>query len=365
MKYRIVSEGFVTQRQPGTAFSVAAGSRCVSLGDGKLICSFMGQAKIGLNDFKPMLTRSQDHGATWTEPRIIWPELQEQLSIFGSVSISPKGEIYFYGMGTPIDRHGELAWSEATQGLKQNELVWSRSRDAGNTWEPLKRIPMPIPGSAEAAGAMCVTRAGDFIACYAPYNTFDPALKVDKNQVVCVASRDEGRTWSHNSMFRFPQPEALGAESWVIELKDGRLLGTGWHICGDQSMSNAYAISRDSGRSWSPTLATGTFGQSTGLGALSDGRAAFVYNQRKHGTIGVWLAIADPTERDFGLVANEPVWQAETAVKGDASGDFKDWTSFAFGEPSATELPDGTILVTFWVAQPSGHGIRYVKVRRE
>ena len=152
----------------------------------------------------------------------------------------------------------------------------------------------------------------------------------------------------------------------MIELADGRLLGTGWHICGDQSMSNAYAISRDSGRTWGPTRATGTLGQSTGLGALPDGRAAFVYNQRKHGTVGVWLGIAAPTDQDFGLLANEPVWKAETAVQqAGSTADFKNWTNFAFGEPSATALPDGSILVTFWVAQPSGHGIRYVKLRLE
>jgi len=366
MKYKITAEGFVTQRQSGTSSSIAAGSRCVSLGGGKLVCSFMGQAAIGLNDFKPMLARSNDGGATWTEARMIWPELQDRYSIFGSVSISPKAELFYYGMRTPIDQPGELAWSEATQGLKQNHLVWSRSRDFGHTWEPLQVIPMPIPGSAEAAGPMCVTRAGDLVCCYAPYNTFDPAVKVDKNQVVCLASRDQGRTWSHNSMFRFPQPEALGAESWVIELADGRLLGTGWHICGDQSMSNAYAISRDSGRTWGPTLATGTLGQSTGLGALPDGRAAFVYNQRKHGTVGVWLGIAAPTDKDFGLLANEPVWKAETAVQqAGSTADFKNWTNFAFGEPSATALPDGSIFVTFWVAQPSGHGIRFVKLRLE
>lgn len=365
MKYSITAEGFISQRQLGTPFSIAAGSRCVSLGAGKLVCSFVAQAATGLNDFKPMLARSTDGGASWSEARMIWPELQDRCSIFGSVSISSRGELYYYGMRTPIDRPGELAWSEVTQGLKQNELVWSRSRNGGLDWEPLRVIPMPIPGSAEAAGPMCVTRAGDFVCCYAPYNTFDPALKVDKAQVVCLVSRDQGLSWTHNSMFRFPEPDALGAESWVIELADGRLLGTGWHICGDQSLSNAYALSRDGGRSWSATLATGTLGQSTGLGALSDGRAAFVYNQRKHGVVGVWLGIADPTEKDFGLVANEPVWRAETAVKGQATGDFKDWTNFAFGEPSATELPDGTILVTFWVAQPSGHGIRYVKVRRE
>ena len=363
MNYEIIAEGFITERQLGTPLSIACGPRCVSRGKGEIACSFMGQAAIGGNDFKPMLAWSQDNGVTWSEAKIIWPDVQDRYSIFGSISAGPAGEILYYGMRTPIDAPGELAWSEATQGLKQNELVWSRSKDFGHTWAPLQVIPMPIPGSAEAAGPMCATREGDLVCCYAPYNTFDPKLTVDKSQVVGLVSRDNGKTWTHRSMLRFPQPEAIGAESWVVQLADGRLLGTGWHIYKDQSMSNAYALSRDRGATWSVTGPTGTLGQSTGLAALPDGRALFVYNQRKHGDVGVWMAVAQPTEQDFGLLINQRVWSAEATAKGKDAANFTDWTSFAFGEPSPTVLHDGTILVALWVAQPSGHGIRYVKVR--
>ena len=62
---------------------------------------------------------------------------------------------------------------------------------------------------------------------------------------------------------------------------------------------------------------------------------------------------------------NERIWTAEIASCGGATADFKDWTSYAFGEPSVTPLDDGTILVTLWALQPSGNGIRYVKLRIE
>ncbi|MBS0664303.1 MAG: exo-alpha-sialidase [Verrucomicrobia bacterium] len=363
MKYELLAQGFVTQRQPGTPVSVAAGSRCVARGNGELACSFMGQAAIGHNDFKPMLVWSSDNGATWTEPRLIWPELQDRVSIFGSVSRAPNGDLYFYGMRTPIAYPGELAWNAEVQGMKQNELVWTRSADFGRTWGPLQVIPMPIPGSAEAAGPLCVTTRGDLVCCYAPYRTFDPTVAVDANQVVGLLSQDGGRTWSHRPMLRFPGSESNGAEAWVVELSDGRLLGTGWHVHPDGNRPNAYALSLDRGRTWSPTGSTGTLGQSTGLAALSDGRAAFVYNQRKHGAIGVWLAIARPDARNFGILLNERIWAAEIATQDGRSADFSDWTGFAFGEPSVTVLHDGSLLVTLWCLQPSGHGIRYVRLR--
>lgn len=362
MKIEIIAEGFVTRRGSGTPTSLTGGSRCVSRGRGDLACSFMGQAALGGNDFKPMIARSQDNGATWAEPVMIWPELQERYSIFGSLSSAPNGDLYFYGMRTPIDRPGESAWNETTKGLKQNELVWSRSKDFGHTWAPLRVIPMPIPGSAEAPGAMCITRRGDLVCCYSPCNTFDPNLRAQRNQVVSLVSRDGGISWTHNAMLRYPQPDAAAAEAWVVELADGRLLGTAWHVH-TPDQPNAYALSRDGGATWGPTRSTGTMGHSTGLAALPDGRAVFVYVQRKTGDLGIWMAVANPTDEDFGILVNQRVWAAEVAVQKAGTAEFGDWTNFAFGEPSATLLHDGTILVTLWVVQPSGRGIRYVKVR--
>ena len=43
-----------------------------------------------------------------------------------------------------------------------------------------------------------------------------------------------------------------------------------------------------------------------------------------------------------------------------------DWTNFAFGEPSATVLPNWTVLVTLWRLAPGGAGeIAFVKLRIE
>src|ERR1043165_474930 len=80
--------GFVSMRTALTRTAVASGPRCVQTNGGELICSFMVQAALGLNDFCPLLIPSSDNGQTWTGERPIWPHLQEQFSIFGSVSRS-------------------------------------------------------------------------------------------------------------------------------------------------------------------------------------------------------------------------------------------------------------------------------------
>lgn len=365
MQYEILQEGLVAQREPGTATAVACGSRAVVTPRGELVCSYITDSALGINGFRPLIARSNDGGTTWREQGCIWPHLCDSYSIFGSISRASDGAMFFLGSQTPIDQPGEPFWCESNHGLKANELVWARSVDHGVTWTEPAVIPMPIPGSAEVPGPMCITRNNRWVCCYSPYNTFDPNLTVQRNQVVCLSSDDEGKTWNHAAMLSFPHQDSQGAEAWVVELSDGRLLGAAWHSNGTlgSCQPNAYALSHDGGVTWTPTCSTGILGQSCALATLPDGRALFVYNQRLNGTVGVWLAVARPTENDFGIEANAILWHAESATQNGTSREFKDWTDFAFGEPSITVLADGTLLATLWCIQGGVGGIRYVKLR--
>lgn len=363
MRFRQVAEGFVA-RLP-VERCIAAGPRTAIAPGGDILCSFMTTSKLGTNDFLPVLYRSRDLGQTWSEQGPVWPHLKDRWSIFASISRTESSRLFLFGSRSPIDKPGETFWSDATQGIKQNELIWADSKDDGKTWSEPVVVPMPIAGSAEAPGPLCVTKSGRWIGPYSPYATFDPALKVDRSQVVVVYSDDQGKSWKHSSMLRFVEPNSSAAEAWVIELSDGRLLGTGWHLNqgsgGDYP--NAYAVSHDGGVTWKSTRPTGIMGQSTALAALPDRRALFIYNQRRHGEPGVWLALVNPTDTDFGIEANEVIWRAETKTQHGSSGEHSQWEDFSFGEPSITPLPDGSWLVTLWCIQPSGSGIRFVKVK--
>ena len=223
---------------------------------------------------------------------------------------------------------------------------------------------MPIPGGAEALGPLTVLRDGRWIASYALYNTFDRDLVVDRSQIVAVISDDEGRTWHHTAMHRFADPDSGGAQAWVVELADGRLIGTCWNMSmttgRDKPMP--YAISHDRGETWTPTRSTGLMGQATSLAPLDDGRVLLVYTQRVKPDPGIWLAILDPTDGDAGVVRFGPVWRAEQSTHSDGSTGLDAWTDFAFGEPSVTVLPDGDVLVTLWSDQPSARGVRILRV---
>jgi hypothetical protein len=363
MPLTVLAEGFVTRRRGSGHGAVAAGPRAAVLGD-EVLCSCMLTSALGTNDFVPVLFRSSDSGSTWLEQGPIWPHLRERWSIFVSISRDTTGKLFVFGTRTPIQRAGESFWSEATQGLLQNELVWAQSDDGGRTWTEPAVVRMPIPGAAEAPGALCCLRRGRWLAPYSPYNTFDPRIAVERNQVIVVSSDDQGRSWNHTAMLHFDDPLSGACEAWAVELSDGRLLGTAWHLSyGDAEHPNAYALSHDGGSTWGPTRSTGSLGQSTALAALPDGRALFIRNQRRHGEPGVWLAVVRPTDRDFGVETDEIVWRAHTRTQTGTSGGHNAWSDFSFGEPSVIVLPDSTLLVTLWSIQPSGRGIEYVLLK--
>lgn len=363
MEFQEIERGFVAHAEPPA--QIAVGPRVAVTDAGDVVCSYMVQPGLGVNGFVPMLARSADGGRTWSAGQPIFPHLENKVSIFCGVSRSPAGELFLYGTLTRIDEPGESFWSDATQGLKDNDLFWSRSTDGGRTWSEPAVIPMPIPGAAEAPGALCVTRAGRWLAVYSPYNTFDPSVVVDRNQVVVVRSDDGGQTWAGGSMMRFAEAESGAAEAWCVELADGRLLGTTWHVShvDGTDFPNRYTLSHDAGETWLPSRSAGIHGQATSLHPLPDGRALFVYNQRKHGEVGVWMALVDPTDDDFGIQANQIVWRAETKTQSGSSGEHTEWTDFSFGEPCAARLPDGTIVLVLWCIQPAGSGIPYVRLR--
>jgi hypothetical protein len=73
--------------------------------------------------------------------------------------------------------------------------------------------------------------------------------------------------------------------------------------------------------------------------------------------------VVRPTADDFGVQSNEIIWHAAVPTQERGSLGHDNWTDFAFGEPSVTLLPDGTLVLVLWSIQPDGRGIAYVRFR--
>lgn len=366
IRFDILDQSDVYQSAVGGASSrVVAGPRCVVASDGGAICTFMAQSKLGINDFVPMICRGDRAGREWSTARPIWPDLIGKYSIFCNISRSPAGEMFIYGTRTKIDQPGESFWSDATKGLKANELIWSSSRDDARTWPAPRAFALPFTGSAEAPGALLVTRRGRWIAPYSPYNLMDGSAAVDCGRVIAVISDDGGRSWKPSVMIRFDEPQSVGAEAWVCELSDGRLLATAWHAdMSDQKNvhPNKYAISHDAGDTWRATRSTGIIANTTALHSLSDNRALFI-TVRRRDDAGIWLSVVRPADNDFGALSDQCIWSAKSATQSGGQATHATWTDFTFGEPAVTALDDGSLLLVFWYLNATHAGVKAMRLR--
>ncbi len=355
--YRKISEGDVFVSKDGR---MTSGPRVAVLPDGTLACSFMLNSKSGANDFVPMIAYSKD-GETWSEAKEIYPELTGKKSTFISLRNTHDGRLVLGGKQWDIAYPGEAFWSDEAGGMKENELVFAISDD-GKKFPELTSVPVAFYASAENPGGALVDADGTVNIIYSPYPTIAKNEEVDTCCMVKLTSRDGGRTFDGEKFAVVNEP-CLYAESWLERLSDGTLFVSTWQTASENS--SQYLISRDGGRTFSAPVAQIFRGQSTGICAGNNSDVYIAYNQRKEGTKGVWLAHEKVTSANVEVIANEPVWAAESATRSESSGDFTEWTDFSFGEPHVKLLPDGTLLVVLWYEEAGKIGVRYVRLFEE
>jgi len=357
--FEIISEGFIYKTDQNGR--TACGPRTALLKDGSIVCTYMTQTKIGSNDLVPMAAYSAD-GENWTEGSPIWPQYIGKKSSFVSVRPMPDGRTSLAGMWFNISHPGEMFWSDEASGMKENQLIWCFSQNGKSFPEP-SVMELPYYASAEQPGGILVKESGEMLMIYAPYPTIEKRSKVITNQLVMLKSMDGGISFAPEILGSVDY-EATFAESWITELGNGTLVAGSW-LLDNKKCPDVYFTSINGGKSFKGPMPMGFFGQTTSLTPYGDDMLLVPYNQRKEGTIGVWLALAKPDEKSFNIITNVPAWEAELPTRSNTSGDFSQWTDYSFGEPQVTVMPDGTLLLVLWCDQPAGRGIRYVRLKLE
>ena len=354
--FRKISEGDVFISGDGR---MTSGPRVAVLPTGEIACSFMLNSKSGANDFVPMIAYSKD-GNSWSAAKEIYPSLTGKKSTFISLRNGHDGRLILGGKQWDIAYPGEAFWSDEAGGMKENKLVFAISGD-GNDFPELTNIEIPFYASAENPGGALLDKDGTVTVIYSPYPTIDKKEEVDTCCMGKITVAPDGKTSAEK--FAVVTPECLYAESWIERLSDGKLFVSTWQTA--SSDSSRYLISCDNGKSFAGPFIQPFRGQSTGICAGRDGDVYIAYNQRKEGTIGVWLAHEKVDDNSAEVIANEPVWAASSATRNESSGDFTEWTDFSFGEPHVKLLPDGTLIVVLWYEQGDVRGVRYVRLIEE
>lgn len=358
--FKTLSEGFVYHTEAPDRS--AAGPRSAVLADGTLVCSYMVQTDVGINDFVPMLSFSGD-GEHWSEGVPAWPEWIGKKSAFVSVRPMADGRYSLAGKWFPIHQPGESFWSDEAGGMKENELIFSISPD-GRSFPAPSAMKPPFYASAEQPGGLFGDEDGSLTMIYAPYPTIEKREPVITSRLVKLRSTDGGKSFVP-SVFGEAEKGITYAESWLCRLSDGRLMAASWMLGRQDGDRDVFFLSDDNGETFDGPHLCPFNGQTMSLTPWEDGTVLIPYNQRREGDIGVWLALAKPEGNTLRLLENQPVWLAQTSTRKGSSGEFSEWTDFSFGEPHVCILPDGGLLLTFWCSQPGGKGIRFVRLHRE
>ena len=338
---------------------VFVGSRTAVLPDGRIACTFNAQTEIGSNDFEPMISYSED-GEKWSEPKHLFPEYIGKKSVYGSIRKTLDGRVCFCGVCTPISKAGESYWSDEIGGMLENRLIFSVSAD-GYDFPPFTEVPLPLYGSAENPGGMLIDKDGTMYILYSPYRAIEGKEDTDVCRMMLLKSTDGGKSFTYMPVGEADAPCQYG-EAWLVRLYEDIYMISTWQTARKEG-SDQYLLSFDGANSFSAPMLLPFDGQSTALEAIGDGKALIIYNQRGKSPVGVWLALVRPDKDGLHLCANECIWQAQQATSNQSSGEFNEWTDFAFGEPHVSLLPDGTLLACLWYDQGGKKGIRYVKLQ--
>ncbi len=332
----------------------------VRLQDATLIALFaIGQA-FDATDQRMHVSRSDDGGATWSDPRPLYPG--DHLAHHESETLKPllltDGSLLAAGYGfvrpdamTPIvdPQTGAVA-------PMRNKV--SRSHDGGRTWSP--SVPFEVEGRPLELSGPCIQLAsGAIIGAAPPFH-----LSGNGQEGWLIRSDDQGASWNRQSVF-FAAPDGNVApwECRLADLGSNRIAVLFWayDAAAGQNRNNHLAISRDGGASFAPAIDTGIAGQAANLMYLGDERLLTIHCHREPPVSLTGRVLRLDTDDRVTVEAECPLLAGGSAASQANAVD--QFASLSFGQPGLTNLGDGDFLASWWQVDDGQHVIKACRLK--
>lgn len=172
---------------------------------------------------RALLTRSQDHGKSWSKPTVISdiPEVDDR------------------NVALTVMRDGEYVAVFNTYDKKlESEAMVCRSRDEGRTWSKPTSIGTL---NTRTKGAIVELKSGRWVL---------PFYVAPGNGALVGISDDQGEHWN---VKKFPDPAGFLGDEWdLVEFEPNRLLGVFRNNQNGSDGSVWISTSEDGGSNWSP-----------------------------------------------------------------------------------------------------------------
>ena len=173
-----------------------------------------------------------------------------------------------------------------------------RSTDGGKTWEPAVRTPCSAPHGPiqlKDGRLLYVGKSGDADHKNAGKNI---------GNVVAVESRDRGQSWQEIGRIPFPQPIYVlndCHEPHAVETTDGRIVAQiRCHNKAEGLWGSLQSESSDGGKTWTVAKPVGLAGFPPHLLRLADGKLLSVYGRRR-GNLGEFACLSDDQGRTWDV----------------------------------------------------------------
>ena len=315
------------------------------------------------------LIRSKDEGRTWSNPTVIYDDLNDnrdphinQMSD-GSIILSffslefdesePKNlkdeqpsynqdQVSKFG-NNPDLLHEEKPENSELKVRPTGQIKWTskgpyilKSFNNGSTWQKEAKL---IPTSTPEWNCSAKVREMPDGSWLLPVYRSEPSKNAAWGGV--IPSFDKGETWGEVIPIGEDANLVLAAETDVITLKDDTLFAI---LRGDRSIVNMhYATSNDSGKNWTPVKDIGFVGHAPSLTRLKSGEILLSYR-----------AYCDKSGYYTGLRISRDeakTWEGPYLI---------DDTPGAY--PSTVELSDGSILAIYY-EEGEGSSIRAMRFK--